>query len=439
MAVGSRSSVGPWQISELDAYLINEVFRQIEEQINLLRGLGADAISIGEHTHQTAAAGGQISHDLSLTGVSPDDHHNKSHLHNGADGSGSVDHGALTTLIDDDHTQYLLASQAGSRSTFDTNWTDLTDAGSTLLHSHAAAGAGETDNQTYDANATATRITDELIAGTGVTLTELAEGSGDALQISIDTSGFVTTSDVSWIDLTDSGATTLHTHSGQTAETDQSLYDAASTVPHPWEHFLAGTNVTFSESSESGAVTISSTGGIPLWNINLAQLAKDYVGGALQNGDFTVGNAFRPLRPNVKTTGLKFYWGGGAGALSANVHLRSNGSLTTPSGNYSTTLATVSSIAVDAAGVYTATFSAEQTLTENQWYAVDLYESTGTKYLASPSFTQWRFNSQVLISNWIVDPAGIQYYESLFAAGNNTPSPDDGSASFFTISPIISG
>ena len=53
-----------------------------------------------------------------------------------ATGSGA-DHGSLTGLSDDDHTQYLLASQATDRATFTTNWTDLTDGGVTTLHSHA--------------------------------------------------------------------------------------------------------------------------------------------------------------------------------------------------------------------------------------------------------------------------------------------------------------
>lgn len=51
----------------------------------------------------------------------------------------AADHGALTGLADDDHTQYLLASAATDRTTFATNWTDLTDGGATTLHTHTAA------------------------------------------------------------------------------------------------------------------------------------------------------------------------------------------------------------------------------------------------------------------------------------------------------------
>ena len=52
----------------------------------------------------------------------------------------SLDHGALLGLADDDHTIYLLASAAGSRASFGTNWTDLTDAGATTLHKHDHGG-----------------------------------------------------------------------------------------------------------------------------------------------------------------------------------------------------------------------------------------------------------------------------------------------------------
>jgi hypothetical protein len=46
MAVGSRSSVGPWQIAEINVELINEVFRQITDQIDLLRGLTGQNLSV---------------------------------------------------------------------------------------------------------------------------------------------------------------------------------------------------------------------------------------------------------------------------------------------------------------------------------------------------------------------------------------------------------
>ena len=75
-------SVGPWQIAEVDIHLINEIFRQIEENIDLLRGLRNDALSatgttvgIVLHTHEDSLNGGNISHDDALDDVSSDDHH----------------------------------------------------------------------------------------------------------------------------------------------------------------------------------------------------------------------------------------------------------------------------------------------------------------------------------------------------------------------------
>lgn len=46
-------------------------------------------------------------------------------------------HANLDGLTLDDHTQYILASSATSRAVFATNWTDLTDSGGTTLHTHS--------------------------------------------------------------------------------------------------------------------------------------------------------------------------------------------------------------------------------------------------------------------------------------------------------------
>ena len=148
-----RNSIGPWQIAEIDVHLINEIFRQIEEHIGTLEGMTQGRVgNIAWHTHETDETGGQISHDLALTDVSEDDHHPKEHTHGDDDGSGEVDHGDLTGLLDDDHTQYILGDRA--------DWTDLTDGGATTLHSHSAS-TQETDQSLYDANTTATTAWDD--------------------------------------------------------------------------------------------------------------------------------------------------------------------------------------------------------------------------------------------------------------------------------------
>ena len=70
----------------------------------------------------------------------------------GGSGSSVTDHGGLSGLGDDDHTQYLLASDAGSRAAFAANWTDLTDGGETTLHTHdhgGLNGLGDDDHPQY--------------------------------------------------------------------------------------------------------------------------------------------------------------------------------------------------------------------------------------------------------------------------------------------------
>ena len=66
-----------------------------------------------------------------------------------------IDHGGLGGLSDDDHSAYLLASAATDRTTFATNWTDLTDAGATTLHKHdhgGQDGLGDDDHTQYHNN-----------------------------------------------------------------------------------------------------------------------------------------------------------------------------------------------------------------------------------------------------------------------------------------------
>lgn len=70
---------------------------------------GGLAVETPEHTHASAAEAGTVAHSV-LTGVSTDQHHNKSHIHDGLDGSGTVAHSAITGLGVDDHTQYVLRS-----------------------------------------------------------------------------------------------------------------------------------------------------------------------------------------------------------------------------------------------------------------------------------------------------------------------------------------
>ena len=83
----------------------------------------------------------------------------------GGSGGGVTAHSALTGLTADDHTQYLLASQATDRATFTANWTDLTDGGETTLHTHPASG-GSADGGFYAKMSDGTGFGDTVLFST---------------------------------------------------------------------------------------------------------------------------------------------------------------------------------------------------------------------------------------------------------------------------------
>ena len=45
-AIGSRQSTGPLQISEIDIHLINDVFKQIQDRLDILTGLTGQNLSV---------------------------------------------------------------------------------------------------------------------------------------------------------------------------------------------------------------------------------------------------------------------------------------------------------------------------------------------------------------------------------------------------------
>jgi hypothetical protein len=180
-------------------------------------------------------------------------------------------------------------------------------------------------------------------------------------------------------------------------------------------------------------------GGAPLWNLNLATYAGNLLAPAVSAGNFSVGNIIHPIRPNLKTTGISFWWGGGAGALTVKAQLRRNGSKTSATAAYSTIVATVTGVAVNAAGVYTATFASEQTLTEGEFHAVQVYEESGTKFPANSTWANLKMNTQVIANNWTMDPSGLQLVETGFAAGDAAIAADAGTSAFYPVSLIVSG
>ena len=166
------------------------------------------------------------------------------------DASGAAtDHGLLTGLTDDDHPQYLLTSDATSRANFAAKWADLT--------------AGP-DSNLVDANVTQ-EPWEFILPGTGITVT-IEGDSGSAARLAVDSSVVVTQDNANWVDLTDGGATTLHSHSGgaydSTVPSSQSDFvEAADTIEDVTDLIYAGSNITITELGTRGAISIASSAG----------------------------------------------------------------------------------------------------------------------------------------------------------------------------------
>jgi hypothetical protein len=91
----------------------------------------------------------------------------------------------------------------------DADWIDLTDGGATTLHTHAG-GSGHTirENGTDQTARTGLNFID-VAAGAGL-ITD--DAGGDETEVHLDL--YLLRADANWVDLTDGGATTLHTHAG---------------------------------------------------------------------------------------------------------------------------------------------------------------------------------------------------------------------------------
>lgn len=70
MAIGSRQSVGPWHVATLTVEAVNEMFRQIQEQIDILRGLTGENLTLTVANENTLTSG-QLLKAKSATAVQP--------------------------------------------------------------------------------------------------------------------------------------------------------------------------------------------------------------------------------------------------------------------------------------------------------------------------------------------------------------------------------
>lgn len=115
----------------------------------------------------SVSAGGGVDTHGGLSGVTSDQHHAKSHQHNGTDGSGVVQHGNLQGIGPDDHHDQLhtIASHTGiSGNVTGANLNTLTGGGNAdALHTHTAAGTQDIDDLTdVDTTTTAPNVNDLL-------------------------------------------------------------------------------------------------------------------------------------------------------------------------------------------------------------------------------------------------------------------------------------
>ena len=96
---------------------------------------GQDGLSDDDHPQYTLHSLADAASDF-LVASGADTFVKKTLAETGAILEADLDHGSIQGLGDDDHASYLLASDATDRATFAEDWEDLTDSGSTTLHSH---------------------------------------------------------------------------------------------------------------------------------------------------------------------------------------------------------------------------------------------------------------------------------------------------------------
>lgn len=174
----SRGSI---HIADNSVVAINDALEQLLFMLDELTGEhDTQDIAIGPHSH-TSGSGDLISHDTGLTDVSADDHHNK--LHSSHHGPSADDALKLDDLASpDDNTDLnaaitahgLLPKLSGSSNEF------LNGQGA--FATVVAVEANDVANVEGDAT---TPIWEQILAGTGITITEIANGSA----IQIDASG----------------------------------------------------------------------------------------------------------------------------------------------------------------------------------------------------------------------------------------------------------
>ncbi len=170
-----------------------------------------DAVySATAHNHNAAYSATGHTHDYAATGHNHDGVYSPVHSHPYADASHGIHPSQVT-------------------------WDDLTDGGATTLHSHAG-GAAHPDLATHDTLGLATQAELDAIAAAKANTShahvdaDIPAGIARDAEVTTAVSthageadphtGYVKENDASWVDLTDGGASTLHSHAGGGASGD---------------------------------------------------------------------------------------------------------------------------------------------------------------------------------------------------------------------------
>jgi hypothetical protein len=297
-----------------------------------------------------------------------------------------TDHGDLTGLADDDHTQYLLHN------------------GTRALTADWDAGSFEIRAQTFESDVV-TGTAPLVIAST----TKVTNLNADLLDDQtgsyyLDSANFT---GVNWTDLTDGGDTTLHQHSAVTVAneaTDTTCFLNFTTAATGNLQPKTNTNATFN--SSTGVVTLASAV-LTTADINGGTVDGVAIGGAsASTGAFTTISATGTVTlsgtgANIATGSNFISWGGTDAGLSFD---------SSNNATLSSTLTTLSTFSGSGAGsAYGTGSSGVQTWRNGTTPAVDWINSTGAAdekicdviLLASSMRFRFLNDAHSAASNWL--------------------------------------